>query len=225
MKNLLLVFSKAILITCLLINSLSAEAQLLAGKMYFSNQPFTQGSTSNNKKNFTSGDYIYGRFELDAESIQKAFRLFEPNENYKHSYFFYRVYIYYNGEEMGFNPSVKLCLLKGTARKNTWFNFDVLPEPAKASTVLCGTERFNTQISSAPLYGLIDPDNFKQNGEYKLVVKFYNESYDVWDKMEPPEKWPFLQEEFTFTFKDKDVLMLKRNEIAANEVIQKKGLK
>ena len=214
----------ALLLTGVLVASLPATAQTLNGKMYFSNQSFGDNNTGS-KNNFTSADYIYGRFELDSGTIQKAFRLFELNENYPHAYFFYRIYVYYNGEEMGYNPSVKLCLLKGNARKNNWFNFDVLPEPAKAITALCGTERFNTAISTAPLYGLIDPDIFKQNGMYKIVVKFYYESYDVWDKLEPVEKWPKLEGEFSFLFSDKDVPMLKRNETAADEVIQKKGVR
>ena len=219
-----ILIATALLLTGVLVASLPAVAQTLNGKMYFSNRPFTN-SNAGSKKDFVSTDYIYGRFELDSSTIQEAFRLFEPNENYPHAYFFYRVYIYYNGEEMGFNPSVKLCLLKGSARKNTWFNFDVLPEPAKATTVLCGTERFNTSISTAPLYGLIDPDNFKQNGAYKIVVRFYYESYDVWNNMEPVEKWPKLEDEFSFMFSDKDVPMLKKNEAAADAVIQKRGVR
>ena len=209
---------------CLMLSSLPAISQTVAGKIYFSQQPFS-ATNEGNKKSFTSADYIYGRMELDSASIQQAFRLFEPNENYPHAYFFYRVYIYRDGQEIGFNPSVNLCLLKGNSRKNNWFNFDVLPEPAKASTILCGTERFNTSLSSAPLYGLINPDNFKENGEYKIMVKFYYESYDVWNNMEPVEKWPKLEGEFSFLFSDKDVPMLKKNESAADAVIQKKGLR
>ena len=211
--------------TGLLIYALPAKGQTVAGKIYFSNQPFSNNNVGS-KKNFISGEYIYGRLELDSTTIQKAFRIFEPNENYPHAYFFYRVYIYYNGKEMGFNSSVNLCLLKGNARKNNWFNFDVLPEPAKATTVLGGTYRFEYYtLGTAPLYRLIDPYNFKQNGEYKILVKFYYESYDVWNNMEPVEKWPKLEEEFSFMFSDKDVPMLKKNEAAANAVIQKKGLR
>jgi len=224
MPNLFFLVTVPLFIACFLLHSSPAISQTVAGKMYFSDQPFS-ATNAGSKKSFTSADYIYGRFELDSASIQQAFRIFEPNENYPHAYFFYRVYIYHNGEEMGFNSSVNLCLLKGNARKNNWFNFDVLPEPAKATTVLCGTERFNTSLGSVPLYWLINPNNFKQNGEYKIVVKFYYESYDVWNKMEPVEKWPKLEEEFSFTFSDKDVPKLKKNETAADAVIQKKGLR
>jgi hypothetical protein len=191
------------------------------GKIFFSDQPFTTGNTGS-KKTFTSADYIYGRIELDAETINKAFRVFEPNVNYPHAYFLYRVYIFHNGQEMGFNSSRNLCLLREKDKNNKWFNFDVLPEPSKASTVISGTQRFEYySIGTVPLYGLIDPDNFKENGEYKIVVKFYTESYDAWGNMEPVEKWPVLEEEFAFIFNAKDVPMLKKNEAAAGDVIGK----
>ncbi len=78
-----------------------------------------------------------------------------PGKSIKKSCIKTGVYIFRNGEEMGFNPSVNICLLKDENKNNTWLNFDVLPEPLKATTVLCGTERFNSALSSAPLYGLI----------------------------------------------------------------------
>lgn len=205
---------------CITAYKLPVKDGTVKGKIYFSNQPFTTGNTGS-KKTFTSADYIYGRIELDSQTINNAFRVFEPNVNYPHAYFLYRVYIFHNGQEMGFNPSVKICLLKPEHKNNKWFNFDVLPEPAKASTVLCGTERFNTSLFSVPLYGLINNNNFPENGEYRIVVKFYSESYDTWGNMEPVEKWPVLEGEFTFLFDEKDVPRLKKNEEAADDVIEK----
>ena len=195
------------------------------GKIYFSNKPFTT-SNMGSQKIFTSADYIYGRIELDAETINKAFRVFEPNVNYPHAYFLYRVYVFYKGQEMGFNSSRNLCLLREKEKNNKWFNFDVLPEPSKASTVLSGIERFDYySLCTVPLYGLINSNNFKENGEYRIVVKFYTESYDVWNNMEPVEKWPVLEEEFTFIFNTKDVPMLKKNEETADNVIEKNAFK
>ncbi len=209
---------------CFTAYKLPEKDETVKGKIYFSNQPFLKSNTGS-KNNFTSSDYIYGRAELDGQTIQEAFRVFEPNNNYPHAYLLYRVYIFHNGQEMGFNPSVNICLLKAENKNNKWLNFDVLPEPAKASTVLCGTERFNTSLSSAPLYGLINNDNFKENGDYKIVVKFYTQSYDVWGNMESVEKWPKLEGEISFMFNEKDVPMLKKNEVAADAVIQKNAFR
>lgn len=193
----------------------------VAGKIYFSNQPFTKSNTGS-KKNFTSADYIYGRIELDSQTINSAFRVFEPNSSYPHAYFMYRVYIFKNGNEIGFNTSRNLCLLRPADKKNKWFNFDVLPEPSKATTVISGMQRFEYySLGTAPLYGLITPDNFKENGEYRIVVKFYTESYDAWGQMEPVEKWPVLEEEFSFVFNEKDIPLLKKNEAAADALIEK----
>lgn len=224
MKNLISILVIPVLI-CLTSYTHPKKTDTVKGKMYFSNQPFTTGNTGS-KKTFTSADYIYGRIELDAETINKAFRVFEPNSSYPHAYFLYRVYVFYKGEEMGFNASRNLCLLREKDKNNKWFNFDVLPEPSKASTVISGTQRFDYySLGSVPLYGLIDPDNFKENGEYKIVVKFYTESYDTWGNMEPVEKWPVLQEEFAFIFNAKDVPLLKKNGEAADEVIEKNAFR
>ena len=201
------------------------KVETVPGKIYFSNKPFST-TNSGSKINFTSADYIYGRIELDSQTIQQAFRVFDPQGNYPHSYFLYRVYVFHNGEEMGFNSSHNICLLRPKDKSNKWFNFDVLPEPAKASTVLSGSERFEYySLGTVPLYNLVSPDNFKENGEYKIVVKFYTESYDVWGKMEPVEKWPVLEGEFTFMFNAKDVPMLKKNEEAADDMIEKNAFR
>ena len=222
MRNLILV-SIILFIFCAA-NVLPGKNATVNGKMYFSTQPFTT-SNAGSKKNFTSSDYIYGRIELEGQTIKEAFKVFETNSNYPHSYLLYRVYIFRNGEEMGFNPSVNICLLKDENKNNTWLNFDVLPEPLKATTVLCGTERFNSALSSAPLYGLINNNNFSENGEYRIVVKFYTESHDMWGNREEVEKWPKLEEEFAFMFNEKDVLLLKKNEAAADAVIQQNAFK
>ena len=89
-----------------------------------------------------------------------------------------------------------------------------------------GTPRFEYYtLGTVPLYGLIDPNNFKENGEYRIVVKFYIESYDVWGNMEPVEKWPVLQEEFAFIFNPKDVPMLKKKGEAVDELIEKNAFR
>ncbi|MDZ4796011.1 MAG: hypothetical protein SGI83_17150 [Bacteroidota bacterium] len=44
------------------------------------------------------------------------------------------------------------------------------------------------------------------------------------NNIEPVEKWPKLEEEFSFMFSDKDVPMIKKNEMAADAVIQEKGV-
>ena len=220
MRNLITVLVIPFLF-CLTSYTNSRKPDTVKGKIYFSNQPFTTSNTGN-KKTFTSADYIYGRMELDEETIDKAFRVTENQGENTNAHFLYRVYIFYKGEEVGFNSSGNICLVRPKDKNNKWFNFDVLAEPAKATTVMGGTRRFEYYtLGTTPLYGLIRPEKFEENGEYKIVVKMYAETYDGWGIMEPVEKWPVLQEEFTFIFNTKDVPTLLMNKEAADAVIGK----
>ena len=72
---------------------------------------------------------------------------------------------------------------------------------------------------------LIWPAKFVENGEYKIVVKMYAETYDAWGNMEPVEKWPVLQEEFAFNFNIKDVPKIIKNRDAAEELIKNSGFR
>ena len=217
MRNVLLVLVMLCLIS-ITAYKLPGTTDIVKGKMYFSDKPFTVNNTGS-KKIFKSSDYIYGRIEMDGQTVKDAFKVWDPSAGYPYSFLLYRVFVFHNGEEMGQN-TLNVCLLEQKDKNKTFLNFDVLPEPSKATTVMSGIERFDAGLFSAPLYGLINGDNFKEDGEYRIVVKFYYESYDVYGARELVEKWPKLEDEFTFTFTLKDVPMLKKNEAAANTVIE-----
>ncbi len=224
MRNSLLSISVLVL-TGFIFHQPDGKKATVPGNIYFSNQPFTT-TYAGSKKTFTSADYIYGRMELEEETIDKAFRVTENQGENTNAHFLYRVYIFYKGEEVGFNSSGNICLVRPKDKNNKWFNFDVLAEPVKATTVMAGTRRFEYYtLGTAPLYGLIRPEKFEENGEYKIVVKMYAETYDAWGNMEPVEKWPVLQEEFAFIFNTKDVPMLLKNKEAADAVIGKNAFK
>jgi hypothetical protein len=197
---------------------LPVPKDVVKGKMYFSDKPFTVNNTGN-KKAFKSSEFIYGRIELDGQTVKEAFKVWDPTEGYPYSYLLYRVFVFHNGEEMGQN-TLNVCLLEQKDKNKTFLNFDVLPEPSRATTVLSGIERFDAGLFAAPFYGLINSNNFKEEGDYRIVVKFYYESYDAWGNRELVEKWPRLEDEFSFTFAIKDVAAIKRNETAANTVIE-----
>ena len=203
---------------CFTAYKLPGNKEKVKGKMYFSNKPFTTGNAGS-KKSFTSSEYIYGRLELEGQSVKDAFKVWDPTSGYPYSYLLHRVFVYRNGVEMGHN-TLNVCLLEQKDKNKTYLNFDILPEPAKATTVMSGIERFDAGLFAAPLYGEINGDNFKEEGEYKIVVKFYYESYDAWGKREDIEKWPVFEDDFTFMFTLKDVATLKKNEDLANTVIE-----
>ena len=217
MRNLILIFMMLATI-CITAFKLPVMNDTVKGKMYFSSQPFKTSNTGS-KKTFKSSEYIYGRIELDSQTVKEAFKVWDPSDGYPYSFLLYRVFIFHNGEEMGHN-TLNICLLEQKNKNNNYLNFDVLPEPSKATTVMSGIERFDAGLFAAPLYGQINSNNFKEDGEYRIVVKFYYESYDVWGKREEVEKWPRLEDEFSFMFTTKDVAMLKKNETAADAVIE-----
>ncbi len=217
MRNLIFIFMFLAMI-CFSAYKLPVRNDPVNGKMYFSNKPFTTSNTGS-KKTFNSSEYIYGRIELDGKTVKEAFKVWDPSDGYPYSFLLYRIFIFHNGEEMGQN-TLNICLLEQKDKNKTYLNFDVLPEPSKATTVMSGIERFDAGLFAAPLYSLINSNNFKEEGEFRIVVKFYYESYDAWGTRELVEKWPKLEDEFSFMFSIKDVAMIKKNEAAADAVIE-----
>jgi hypothetical protein len=224
MRNLFLIFSM-LGILCISGYTVPKTNNTVKGKIYFSNQPFTTSNTGS-KKTFTSADYIYGRMELDDETIDKAFKVSEIQGTNPDGYLLYRVYIYYKGEEEGFNSTGNFCLIRAKEKNSKVFNFDVLADPSKLTTIMGGTTRFDySTLGTTPLYGLMRPEIFEENGEYKIVVKMYAETKDAWGNLEPVENWPVLQEEFTFNFNSKDVKTILKNNDVAEEKIKASGFR
>jgi hypothetical protein len=189
---------------------------ITAAKMYFSDKPFTTGHEGN-KTTFTSGNFIYGRLELNNQTLQDAFKM--SNIKTGRYYLRYRVSAFKNGEQKESYNLWDYLLIKEGIAKNNWLNFDIFPEPAKATGVICGSEIFNTGLAAGPLYHIITPQHFPENGEYTIKVRLFLESYDAWDKKEELEKWPVVDGEFVFQFDAKDVQAIRKNATAANEVI------
>jgi hypothetical protein len=189
---------------------------LPGAKMYFSDKPFTSGHEGN-KTTFTSSDFIYGRLKLNNQTLKDPFKM--SNIKTGRYYLRYRVSAFKNGEQKGSFNLWDYMLIKQGVEKNTSLNFDIFPEPAKATGVICGSEIFNTGLAAGPLYHIITPQHFPENGEYTIKVRLFLESYDAWDKKEDSEKWPVADGEFTFQFDAKDVQTIRKNATSASEVI------
>lgn len=185
-------------------------------KVYFSSTPFTIGHEGS-KTSFTSADFIYGRLELNNQTLSNAFNMSSIKTG--RYYLRFRVSAFKNGEQKESYNLWDYLLIKPEIKKNTWLNFDIFPEPAKATSVLCGTETFNSNVAAAPLYHIINREHFPENGEYTIKVRLFLESYDAWEKKEELEKWPVADGEFSFQFNAKDVQAIRKNATAANEVI------
>ena len=72
--------NKIIVTVCLLCLAISAKSQyetmtdLPGAKMYFSDKPFTTNHDGS-KTSFKSSDFIYGRIELNNQTLLEAFKM------------------------------------------------------------------------------------------------------------------------------------------------------
>lgn len=188
-------------------------------KIYFSDKPFTTNHEGS-KTSFKSGDFIYGRLELDNTTLLEAFKM----SSIKTRYYYLRFWItaFKDGEKSGNNNSWDFLLIKNEEDvKKNYLNFDILPDPAKASSAICGTEDFSSVLGSSPLSMIVNQTSFPEDGEYSIQTRLFLETVDVWGKQQAVEKWPVVIDQFQFTFSGSDIQTLKKNAEAADELVQK----
>lgn len=200
-----------------------ARKTITGAKMYFSDQPFA-ASNAGSKTTFSSSDFIYGRLELDNKTLGEAFGLPKDGEsnmyNKSDCFLYYLITVFKDGEQMGQPNFWPYLFVWSKEKKETTFNFDILPEPAKARSMNSGTEDFSSSgVASGPLYEIINQQRFPENGAYSIRVKLYQQSLNDWGKLAEEEKWPVFEEDFTFNFDGKDIKKLTANAAAAGEVV------
>lgn len=197
-------------------------------RMYFSDKPFVAGSTGN-KTSFTSADFVYARLDLSGKTLAETFGLPRDGEsamyNKSDCYLNFQVTVFKDGEQMGQPNFWPFLYVWGKEKKEASFNFDVLPEPSKATSMLCGTENFKSAIASGPLYHIISQDRFPENGMYTIRVKLFQQSMDAWGKPAEEEKWPVAEEDFVFNFNQNDIKKLKANGDAAADLVMENALR
>jgi hypothetical protein len=216
MKKITLLMSLAVCMTGIV------YAQEGAGKIIFSKEQ--RPSKANSTASFASGEYIYGSIDLGGKTVKDYFKLPAITQNYPYAYLFYIAEVYKGKDLIGDN-SWNMALVKDADKKSTVFNFDVLPEPGKAVTVLSGTPMYDAGLSAGPLYPLIAKQYFSESGTYTIRIRIYNRTLDAYGNEQPYDKWPTCQGSFTFVFKEEDVSKLLKNGDTAAEVVAKKGFK
>ena len=189
-------------------------------KFYFSDQPFTN-SHSGAKTTFNSQDFIYGRLELNSKSISEAFKLeAQPSKNFH--YLNYGILITPKGKnanELNYNQTVKYTvynssrpiLIRTEEEKNTWFNFDILPDPVHLTT-LEGSSDLPENINEfkfAAGMDLLTRENsirqhFPENGDYTVQLVIWNYAFDDWGKPLESEKNIVALGAFDYQFNAKD---------------------
>lgn len=195
---------------------ISKVDEISKGKMFFDSKPFNTGG-GGNITSFNSKEFIYARIELQ-ENIKSFFKMTEPQtgESYCLQYF---MTVYDGDKETGSNSWSTMYVGKNEMTLN-YLNFDVLPLPEKATTVMSPLKEFSYGLAAAPLASLIDPSIFPKTGKYKITISIYNQTYNGYGSEKPREEWPICKGEFEFAFNEDDISTLQANGKKANELVK-----
>jgi hypothetical protein len=198
------------------------------GKIYFSNKPFTTNHDES-KTSFTTSEYIYGRLELSGGTLRDVLKFSPINEeNPEHKllldFFLYsgrqslkeerfKNYNYVSASRYGGPIAI---LTEADLDKNYW-NFDVLPEPAKATTKTYD----KTLMEYSVPYKLYE--YLKDNAEeqtYTIRIVLQKQTRDFRGKLENAEKWMTVEELATLDFKKTDYAKIKTDgdQMKANRI-------
>lgn len=198
---------------------------IAGAKLTFSNNP----DGSNPKTNFTSSEYIYGRLDTGGRTIYDAFG-WKAMGDRKFYYVSYFLKIRPAGDGEGWehdwhNGRGYTLVTKEEAQKTYW-NFDVLPDPLKASTLssaIADELEFYKGISG--IYSQwYDADSarfiFPKSGTYNADITLYGDSYDDWGKSSGNyETYPTVSATLPFQFSGSDGQTLIANGVKARESI------
>lgn len=190
----------------------------------------TSPDGSNPKTSFTSSEYIYGKLDLGGKTVYDAFGL-KNQTDVPIYYIYYDLKIYKPGEKPyagnwggAFNATL---VTKADAQKTYW-NFDVLPDPARISTLksMLAEDKDFERKSVAGIYTKwYDAESarrtFPQSGTYIIDVTIWGASYDDWGKStREMDKYPTASAQFSFQFSGTDGQTLVANAEKANKNLE-----
>lgn len=207
-------------------NSSARGVPIQGARITFSNNQ--DGSSP--KTSFTSAENIYGRIDFGGKTMYDAFG-WKAMGDRKFYYVSYFLKILPAGSNQGWehdwhNGRSYTLVTKEDAQKTYW-NFDVLPDPAKSSTIASAIadelEYYNSPDGMWP--EIRDMDNarrlFPQNGTYNVDITIYGDSYDDWGKPAGDfEKFPTVSASFPFQFSGTDGQRIASGYAKAREAIE-----
>lgn len=194
-------------------------------KITFSNNP--EGSDP--KTSFASSEYIYGRLHLGGRTVYDAFGLKSLGEQkfYSIRYHLKILEAGKEGWEHDWHNSRRYTLITKEDAQKTYWNFDVLPDPAKVSTLVGAIDDdINYFNSPAGIYlETRDEDSarslFPQNGAYTVDITLFGSAYDDWGKPSgETEKYPTVSAKLAFQFSGTDGRTLVANAKKARESVE-----
>lgn len=193
------------------------------GKMYFSNQPFTNNH-ANAVNEFKSSDFIYGRIESDKGPLKDAFGMSTIKTHQLYLAATYHI-VRDDGREK-FASRESFIKMANGAENGTTLNFDILPSADKAATFISILEDF----SAGQKAGFFDPflnnsDYYWRTGDYKVDISIYLKSYNAYGQLDEIQHWPDITGSFTFHFNEKDVAAQMKNLEMASELVKENSLR
>lgn len=192
-------------------------------RITFSNNP----DGSNPKTTFSSSEYIYGRLDLGGKTVYDAFGLKNLGDA-KFYYINYGLQVWKPGEEVnGWGGPYNSTLLTKEETQKTYWNFDVLPDPARASTryspIEDELERYKWTAGMNKKVSSVDNarEAFPQSGTYNVDITVYGNAYDDWGKRSFDQKdFPTISANFAFQFNIADGKTLVANATKAQATIE-----
>ncbi|MGD9629952.1 MAG: hypothetical protein AB7V18_11965 [Pyrinomonadaceae bacterium] len=194
-------------------------------RITFSNNP----DGSDPKTSFTSSEFIYGRLDLGGKTLYDAFGLKSLGEQkfYSIRYHLKILEAGKQGWEHDWHNSRRYTLITKEDAQKTFWNFDVLPDPAKVSTLIGAIDDDISYFNSpAGIYLEIrDEDSarsiFPQNGAYTVDITLFGSAYDDWGKPSgETEKYPTASAKFALQFSGMDGRTLVANAKKARESVE-----
>jgi hypothetical protein len=195
-------------------------------KITFSNNP----DGSNPKTSFTSSEYIYGRLDLGGKTVYDAFGL-KNQTDVPIYYIHYDLKIYKPGErpyDGNWGGAFNQTLVTKEDAMKTYWNFDVLPDPTKISTLksMLANEKDFSKKNYAGIYTKwhnadAARSTFPQSGTYTIDVTIWGEAYDDWGKAIISSTMPpTASAMFAFEFSGTDGQTLIANREKANKTVE-----
>ena len=195
-------------------------------KITFSNSP----DGSDPKTSFSSSEYIYGHLDLGGRTMYDAFGWKAMGERQFYYVSYYVKILKPSDDPPGnfgwFQGRTYTLVTKEDAQKTFW-NFDVLPDPAKVSTLTGDSKDDLKQYKGvsgmySELYDVDSTrDSFPKNGTYTIDITIYGDAYDDWGKPAGGyEGAPTVTASFPFQFSGADGPKIGANTEKARENIE-----
>ena len=177
-------------------------------KITFSTTP--GGGTSST--NFKSSDFIYGKLDLGNQTIYDAFGLKGlGTRDFYHIK--YSIDITQDGKpwEHNWHNRGSIVLVTKDDANKTYLNFDIVPDPAKLTTIVCTLDdnidycKFPAGIYNQTRDVATASSTFPKDGTYYVDITLWLPGFDGWGKVVSGyENYPAVVGKFTYQFSMQD---------------------